>query len=87
MSSFVATHWVRAMGSSSHLIPQLFEVYGQFCKTIRIELNLQFSFYLTWHKCSPSHSDVNFTFVCSFLSALLANIIPFLLASQVTVRE
>jgi hypothetical protein len=44
LSSFVAIHWVKAMESSSHLKPQLFVVYGQFCTTIRVELNLQYSF-------------------------------------------
>jgi hypothetical protein len=85
--SFVATHWFKTMDPSSRLIPQLFEVNGQFCKTIRVELNLQRSFIPTWHKYCPSQSDVSITFVCSFFPALVANIIPFLLASRVTVRE
>jgi hypothetical protein len=74
------------MHSSSHLISQLFEVYGQFCKSTRVELNLQCSFIpLDTNIVLPTVTYV--LRLCSFLTALVANIIPILLAYQVTVSE
>lgn len=57
------------MGSSSHLISQPSEVYGQFSKKkTTYKINFTTQFYPTWHRYGSFNNDVCFTSAISGIS-------------------